>query len=195
MRSSATRGTGQLRLRGLMFASAIVVVSRARALGRYHGSAQRILRRAFHRKCRALVWLFESLQNEAADALGGFLRRLAGEREALVGIVFLEASAQLETAGRNFSQAAPLPRSYFEDFGDRLLRRAIPFPPHRARVLIFDLVASLFELDYAHINPLEQIERLESRHHDGNFVFLRDRKIFFETHDGADVAGSEKCLY
>src|SRR3954467_7362351 len=195
MRSSATRGTGQLRLTGLILASAILVVSRARALGRYHGSAQRILRRAFHRKCRALVRLFESLQNEAADALGGFLRRLAGEREALVGIVFLEACAQLEAAGGNFSQAAPLPRSYFEDFGDRLLRRAIPFPPYRARILIFDFVAALFELADRHVNALEQIEGLEPGHHDGYFVLLRDWIIFLETHHRADVSGGEKSLH
>src|SRR5581483_2004740 len=142
MRSSATRGTGQLRLKGLILASAIVIVGRARALRRYHRSAQRILRRALHREGRALVRLLQALQNHSADALGRFLRRLSVEWEAEVGVVFLKASAQLKAAGRNFSQAAPLPRADLKYFRDGLLRRPIPFPPHRARVLIFHLVPS-----------------------------------------------------
>src|SRR5205807_4567662 len=99
MRSSATRGTGQLRLKGLIFASAIVVVSRARALGGYHRGSQRVFRRALHGESRALARLLESLQNQSADALGLFFCRLAGKREAAVGIVFLKTSAQLKTAG------------------------------------------------------------------------------------------------
>src|SRR6516165_6932593 len=108
MRSSATRGTGQLRLKEVILASAIVIVGRASAFGRYHRSAQRIFRGALHGKRRALVGLLDALQNKSADALGRFVHRLAREWEAAVGIVFLEASAKLEAAGRNFAEAAPL---------------------------------------------------------------------------------------
>src|SRR5579871_2672575 len=88
MRSSATRGTGQLRLNEVILASAIVIIGRARAFGRYHGSAQRIFRRALYRKRGALVRFLDALQNQAADALRRFASRLAGEWKSQVGIVF-----------------------------------------------------------------------------------------------------------
>src|SRR5579871_750442 len=90
MRSSATRGTGQLRLNEVVLASAIVIVGCARAFRRYHGSAQRIFRRALHGKRRTVMRLLDPLENESADALGRFARGLAFVGEAEVGIVFLE---------------------------------------------------------------------------------------------------------
>src|SRR5579864_4420649 len=104
MRSSATRGTGQLRLNEVILASAIVIVGRARALGRYHGRAQRIFRRALHGECRAFVRLLDALQNQSADALRRFTRRLAREGEAAVGIVLLKAPAKLEAARQNLAE-------------------------------------------------------------------------------------------
>src|SRR5262249_34506516 len=101
MRSSATRGTGQLRLNVLT--SAIVIVSSACAFRRYHRRTQRILRGALHGESRALVRLLDALQDESADALRRLTRGLAGEREAPVGIVFLKSSAQLKATRRNFA--------------------------------------------------------------------------------------------
>src|SRR3974390_420242 len=124
MRSSATRGTGQLRLNEVVLASAIVVVSCARAFGRYHGSAERIFRRALRGKRRALVRLLDALQNQSADALRRFVRGRAGKWETTVRIVLLKTPAQLKSAGRNLSQSAPLARAYFKNFRDRFLRRA-----------------------------------------------------------------------
>src|SRR5580765_7249590 len=98
MRSSATRGTGQFRLNEVMLASAIVIVGRARAFGRYHGSAERIFRRALHGKCRALMRLLDALQNQSADALRRLFCGFAVEREAEIGIVFLKASSELKSA-------------------------------------------------------------------------------------------------
>src|SRR5580700_6814947 len=108
MRSSATRGTGQLRLNAGVLASAIVVVGRARAFGRYHGRAQRIFRRALHGKGRTLVRLLDALENQAADALRRFASRLAGERKAAVGVVLLRTSSELKSARRDFAQPTPL---------------------------------------------------------------------------------------
>ena len=137
MRSSATRGTGQFRLNELILASAIVVIGRACAFRRYHGSAERILRRTLHSERRALVRLLDALQNESADALGRFARRFAGKRVTAVSVIFLKTPAQLEAAGRNLAKAAPLARDYLEDVRDALLRRSVPFPPNRAAVLVF----------------------------------------------------------
>src|ERR1700689_4388205 len=115
MRSSATRGTGQLRLNSVIglaimtFASAILIVSRARALRRDHGRAKRILRRALHRKRRTLVGLLDPLQNQPANALRRLVSHFARERKAPVGIMFLKSSPQLKSTRGYFSQATPLP--------------------------------------------------------------------------------------
>ena len=90
--------------------------------------------------------LLDALQDQSANALGRLARRFAGVREAPVGIVFLKASPQLESAGRNLAQSAPLPRSDLEDFSNRLLRGPVPFSPDRAHVLIFDLGASALQV-------------------------------------------------
>src|SRR5579864_5381961 len=174
MRSSATRGTGQLRLNEVVLASAIVIVGRARAFRRYHGSAEWILRRALHGKRRALVRLFDALQNQSADALRRFFGRFTGEREAAIGIIFLKASFELEAARGNFAETAPLARNNLKNLCNRLLCWAVPFPANRAHILIFDIVAAFFELAHRHVDAFEQIERLESSHNDGNFVFFGD---------------------
>src|SRR5579859_6904418 len=118
MRSSATRGTGQLRLNEVVLTSAIVIVGRARTFGRYHRRAERIFRRTLHGERRAFVRLLDALQNQSADALGRFPRRFAGVREAAVSVVFLKAPAQLESAGGDLAQSAPLSRSNLEHFRD-----------------------------------------------------------------------------
>src|SRR5437016_1578455 len=144
MRSSATRGTGQFRLNELILASAIVVVSRARTFGRYHGSAQRVFGRAFHGKRRTIVRLLDALKNQPADALRRLVRRRADEREPQIRVMFLKTATKLEAAGGNLSQAAPLARSDLKNFRDCHLRETIPFPFHRSAVLILDVVPSFF---------------------------------------------------
>ncbi len=53
--------------------AAVAVVGGAGAFARNHGRAQRVLRRAARAEGRALVRLLQALQDQAADALGGFL--------------------------------------------------------------------------------------------------------------------------
>src|SRR5271166_759822 len=198
MRSSATRGTGQLRLNSVMtvivLPPAVVIIGRARALRRNHRRAQRIFRRALHRKLRTLVRLFEALQNQAADALGRLVSHFSREREAAVGIMFLKTPAQLKAAGRNLYEAAPLPVHHLKHFNNAFLRRTVPFPPLGPRVLVLHFVAAFFQLAHRHENAIENVEWLEASHHDWHFVPLRDRKIFFVAHDGADVACRQKSL-
>src|SRR6266567_1055791 len=91
MRSSATRGTGQLRLNSvIVLTSAIVVIGRARSLRRNHGGAQRIFGRTLHRKRRTLLRLLDALQNQAADALRRLTRGLGRRRIPPVGGLFLK---------------------------------------------------------------------------------------------------------
>ena len=45
-----------------------------------------------------------------------------------------------------------------------------------ARVLVLDLGAALFELRHGHVYPLQDVERLEPRHHDRHAVAPGDRR-------------------
>src|SRR3954462_7964730 len=193
MRSSATRGTGQLRLNVLT--SAIMVVSGARAFGRFHGRAQRIFRRALYHERRAFVWFLKALQNHPADAFRRLARGLAGKWKASVGIVLLKASTELKSARGDFAEPSPLPRADLEHFRNGLLRRTVPFPAHRASILILDFVPPFFQLAGGHENAFENIERLKSSHDDGDFVLRGNREILVKAHDRADVAGGEKSLH
>src|ERR1035437_73540 len=195
MRSSATRGTGQLRLNTLIrLPPAIVVIGRAGALRRNHGSAERVFRRALDRKCRTLVRLLDALQNQPADALRRLARRFARKREAAVGIILLKAAAQLKAAGRNFTQTPPLAVHHLEDLDNTFLCGAVAFAARGARVLVLHFVAAFFQLADGHENAVQNVERLETGNDDGDFVTLRNRQIFFIAHDGADMACGEKPL-
>src|ERR1035438_8748924 len=81
-----------------------------------------------------------------------------------------------------------------EHFGNAFLRGAVPFAASGASVLVLDLVAAFFQLAHGQENALQNIERLEAGDHDGDPVTLRDRKIFFIAHDGANVARGQESL-
>src|SRR5579872_3891653 len=126
MRSSATRGTGQLRLNSVMtLASAIVIVRRARPFRRNHGSVERIFRCALHGKRRTFVRLLDALQNQSADALRRFAGGLDGRGVTPVGIILLKAAAQLESTRRNLAQPAPRAVYNLKDLSNPLLRRTV----------------------------------------------------------------------
>src|SRR5580658_391160 len=103
--------------------------------------------------------------------------------------MFLETSAQLEAAGGNLTQAAPLAVNDFKDFENAFLRGAVAFAACGTRVLVLDFVAAFFQLTDRHENAVENVEGLETGDYDGNFVALGDGKIFFVAHYSADMAG------
>ena len=198
MRSSATRGTGQLRLNSpWRLASAIVIVGRAGALGGDHGRAERVLGRALHGERRALVRLLDALQDQAADALGGLVRAAApmnGKRR--FGVEFPEASAQPEAAGRESRRCRATARCRL-----RTLRRSSSAPGDSLRAARRGCTGS--RLRRGRLRAALTAIRMPSSRSSGSkpvttigtWYFARDRLIFLVAHDGADVAGGEESLH
>ena len=101
------------------------VVRSARALGRHHGRAQRMLRRAQRAEGRAIVRLLDAAQNLAADADLRLERGDLGNVEELLRVVRGKLLAQAVAAAGDGADAAPLAVADLEDLADQLLRRQI----------------------------------------------------------------------
>src|SRR5690348_10581547 len=86
----------------------IGVVGGAGAFGRYHGGAQRMQRRAGGAERRAIMGLFNPLEDLAADAPVVFPGVEVGDLEAPFGVVGAVLPAQLITAFGDGADAPPL---------------------------------------------------------------------------------------
>jgi len=104
----------------------VPVVSGASALARYHGRAERMLRRAARAEGRAFVRFDLSLQNQAAEAFGRFINVMVGQIKFLFGIERGIGVVQAEAALGNFADAAPLARHDLENFVDKLCAGWLP---------------------------------------------------------------------
>ena len=102
------------------------VVSGARAFGRHHRRAERMLGRAFFAERGTLMRLLDAFQHEAADAQGGFLGVDFLDFEDPFGIVVAKLVLQFVTALRNRSDTTPLAIAHLEHSVDQLLRGAFP---------------------------------------------------------------------
>ena len=78
---------------------------------------------------------------------------------------------------------------------DQLLRRHVALAAHRARVLVLDLGAAFLELLDAHVDALQDVERLEAGDDDRHAVLRRERLVLGVAHHRADVAGREEALH
>ena len=129
-------------------ACAVAVVRRARALGRDHRRAQRLLRRAARAERRALVRLLQPLQDQAADALRRLLGARCRRRRTALGV---EAPRTPARSPRPLCGISPMPR-HLRSARPRTPPRPaacagrLPSRAHRARVLVLDLRAALLEL-------------------------------------------------
>src|ERR1019366_1250592 len=151
--------------------------------------------RAAGREGRAVEGLFEALENQRADALGGFLDFGFFEAKDFFRIPRGELFAQAQAAQGNFADAAPLAVGDFEHNAEQVLRRNVAGAGDGARVLIFQLRAALFELGGEHSDGFEKIGWLEATDHDGDMEIVHQRFIFAAAHDGANVAGRDEALY
>jgi len=64
----------------------------------------------------------------------------------------------------------------------------------RPGVLVFHLGAALLQLEDAHADPLQNIERLEAGHHHGNFVFPGERLVGARPGHGANMPCGQEAL-
>ena len=71
----------------------------------------------------------------------------------------------------------------------------VPLLAHRPRVLVLHLRAPLFELAHAHVDSLQQIERLEAGGDDRHPIPRGERAVLVEAHHRADVTGGEKGVH
>src|SRR6266511_3282651 len=112
------------------------VISRASPFGRYHGGAQRVLRRALFTECGAIVRLFHAFQNKPADAnirlFGIDLVRL----ENAFGIVITKFITQFVTAFWNRTDTSPFSVAHFEHLIHELLRGAVTVALDHAPILV-----------------------------------------------------------
>src|SRR5215469_491953 len=102
---------------------------------------------------------------------------------------------ELVTALWDRTHAAPFAIADLEDLIHQILRHQISIPLHDARILVFDVPFTLFELLHRHENTLENIQRFEPGDHDRNAKALRDGLVLSIPHDGTYVTGAQEPLH
>src|SRR5580704_12414001 len=112
------------------------VIGSARSFGRNHCCAQRMMRSALLAKGRAIVRLFDSLQNEAADTDGRLLGVNFFHFKQPLGVVVAELVAQLVAALGDRTHTTPFSIADIEYLVHQLLGNAIAFALYNARILI-----------------------------------------------------------
>ena len=144
--------------------AAIAVIGGAGALGRHHGDAERMLRRAARAEGRAVGRLLLALQHQPGDALGRLLGARADQAEAPLGVeVRVGVGAAPARSRRSRRCRASCAAHDLEDLAHELLRRPLPSRLHRAAVLVLDLGAALLELPHAHDRRLPGCPAARSR--------------------------------
>ena len=98
---------------GLSFA-AVAIIGGARALGRYHRRAERMLWRAECSKSGTFERLVDALQDQAADAVAAFLSSVICQPEAAFGVKEGVTRTQPQSALGDLADAAPLARDDLE---------------------------------------------------------------------------------
>src|SRR5665213_1241316 len=183
-------GIGDLFCRHGGFGAAVAVIGGAGSLGRNHGDAQGMLRRAALAEGSAIGGPLLAAKDQPADAFAGTFLAQSNRAEALLGIEGAVGVRQRQSALGDLTDAAPAPRDDPKDLAHEVLRRLVARTLHRARILVLDLRPALLQLANAEIDTLEDVERLEASDHDRDMIADRNREIFLKSHHRADVACS-----
>jgi hypothetical protein len=104
---------------------------------------------------RAICRLFQSLQDQAADALAGILGLVSVEVESPHRVERGIFVAQAESTVRDRADATPFPLSDPKYFFQQPLGSNIAFRSHGPRVLVFHFAAPFFKLTDAHGHTLQ----------------------------------------
>src|SRR5574341_99947 len=153
-----------------------------------------MLRRALRPEGGTIERLQHTAQHVARAAHRGLRGPDSGERKAALGVELGKLRTHAQAAARDGADAAPIAVHQLEYLRDEILRRLVAVTAHRAHVLVFDLVPSLFELVYREQHALENVQRLEPGDDDRDLVLRRDRLVLGPSHDRADVTGREESL-
>ena len=119
----------------------------------------------------------------------------AGNLEALLGVEIAILRVQPPAALRNHADAAPRAIGHFENLAQQLLRGAIALERHHAAVGVLHFVPAGLQLHHRAANPIQQIERLKARDHNGHAELLGQRRILPVAHHAAHVARGQKRLH
>src|SRR5664279_2134685 len=161
---SSTGGT--LYVYKFMFAQPpVTIIGGARSLGRNHRRAERMIRRATITVCSAVMRLLRSLHHQPANALRIFLGGISGHTKASLGVELGKLRSQGKSALWDLANTSPLAIYHSKHPSHQFLGRAIPLLSHRSGVLIFNFITPLFELQNAHVNALQQVQRFDDRHY------------------------------
>src|SRR4051794_18744313 len=145
----------------------VVVVGGARPLGGDHARPDRVLGGARGAEDLALPRLDDALEHLAALACLRVGDPHARDAEALLGVEGRVGVREAQRALRDEPQAPPLEvRAQREDLGEHLERAQVALVGHDAAVLVLDLAATLLQLAEDHHERLQDVERLEARHHE-----------------------------
>src|SRR5450755_3384432 len=166
-----------------------VVVRRARALGRHHAGADRVLGRAGRSEHLALPRLDHPLEHLAALAGLGIGDPHVGGREALLGVELRVGVGQAQGALRDEAQPPPLKvRTQREHLGHHLERAEVALLGDDSLVLVLHLASAAAELLEDHQDRLQDVERLEARDDDRAPVVDGDEAKRPRAHHRAHVA-------
>src|SRR5262245_13934021 len=149
--------------------------------------------RAGRAEGRAVVRLLQTAQYLAADA-GRRLERLDGtDIEAALRVPGRKFPSQPKSTLGDGADPAPLPVADLESRPDERAGGLVPVAAHHPRILVLHCRLAGLELTHGSEHAVEEIERLESRDHDGHAVVPGDRLVLAIAHDRADVSGPEKA--
>jgi hypothetical protein len=139
--------------------------------------------------------LCQTEQYFAADAFARGCSFRQGDAKAPLGVVVGVALGEREAAVGNLGDAAPLAPNHAKYALDAATSSGVALRRDGAGILIFDPRLSAFELRDAHENALEQVERFEAGHDDGNPIALGDGLVLGRAHHRANVAGGQKAVH
>src|SRR6476660_1897048 len=173
----------------------IGVISGARAFGGNHGRAQRILGSTKRSEGGAVMRLFDTTQNLAADADLRFLGIDLAYIKQPFGVMLAELGTQLKSTCRNVANSSPLPVTHLEDILYQFLGRTVPLASKYPGILVFHDIAPCFEQAHGHQCSLQKIKGLETSNDNWDVVALGDRLVIAVADDRAHMAWAKESLH
>ena len=142
----------------------------------------------------ALIGAGPAPQDLAGDAALGLCCREARLRKSHLGVVMPVPRPQSQAAPRDHAEAPPRPVAWFEHVIDHRPGPLVPLTADRSDVLVLHLRPSLLRLLDDHPDALQQIQRFEPGHHDGDAEIARDGLVVLPPRHRAHVTGSQEPL-
>src|ERR1039458_9721917 len=142
-------------------------------------------RRAFLPERPALRRLDGPAQHVPGPAKRRLLSMNPRNLEPFLGVELAISGAHPPAAFRNHADPPPSPVRHLKNLAQQFLRRTVALERDHPLVRVLHLVPSGLQLHHRAANPVQQIQRLEPRHHQRNPILLGQRRILPVTHHAA----------